>query len=133
MNSQYNDNTPTPRLIFCSFIKPWYLDTWLENCDACSTWGSVKSIALKTSINGIIQQPNNIQLKPIDKQRKDLIPTGIVVIAPTIRAALGSARFIEVAENTLTCRNFFLKLVFNGQRLNGTKWKWWNWKLLRIR
>jgi len=61
-----------------------------------------------------------IQLKPIEKQRKDLIPTAIVVIAPTRRAALGSAHFIEVAENTLTRRGFFLKLVFNGQRLNGT-------------
>jgi len=94
MNSQYNNNTPTPRLIFCSFIKPWYLDICIENCDACSTWESVKFIALIISVMGITQKPNKIQLKPMDKQRKVLIPAGIMVHTPTSKAALGSACFI---------------------------------------
>ena len=129
MNSQYKDNRPTPRLIFCSFIKPWYVDTWAVNCDACSTWVSVKCITLITFLMGIIQQPNKIQLKPIDMQRKELIPAGIIVVTPTRKAVLGSALFIEVVENTLTCKGF--KHVFNGQKLE-TKWLW-SWKLLRFR
>ena len=83
------------------FIKPWYIDIRIENCDVCSIWESVKFIELIISVMGIIQQPNKMQLKPIDKQRKELIPAGIMAVTPTIKAALGSACFIEVLENTL--------------------------------
>jgi MinD-like ATPase involved in chromosome partitioning or flagellar assembly len=66
---------------------------------------------------GIIQQPNKIQLKPIDMQRKELIPggRGILVVMPTIKAVLGSAHFLEIVENTLTCKGF--KHVFNAQKI----------------
>jgi hypothetical protein len=70
---------------------------------------------------GIIQQPNKMQLKPIDIQRKELIPVGIMAVSPTIKAALGSACFIEELENTLTCEGFFIKLVFKNQVLGDTK------------